>query len=328
MSPRSCRQGKAAVLLAALGLLLVLAIQPGTALTVENPKILSDVAPGTSRFPMAVLLKPDEAAADYTVEVLGFGQAGDGVYTPLAAADDTGMYSARALITVDPAGFHLDPGQRQPVNVNISVPEKAGDGGRYALLHIHPSGAAAGQTAITTGIYVPVMLTLKGSSLTHTGSITGIQAGEVTPGKPLLVSTAVSNTGNHHYYGLMVNLTLTDQAGKVVAVASSPGSVYALIPGNGMTIATPITTPLGPGTYTVTSEARLADGMVLLDTGDTTMTIRTAYVPPVTQTTPAGGTQAEGPKKLPFLPIYVPGPDALLVSTALSAALLLWSRRR
>jgi hypothetical protein len=329
MSPSS-RHGNAARVLAALALLLALALQPGAAFTIENAKIMTGAAPGSAtQYSMAALLRPGEAAGDFTVEVLGFGQAADGTYTTLPAAEDTSPYSARTLITVDPATFHLDSGQRQPLKVTLTVPEKAGDGGRYALLHIHPAGVAAGQTAFTTGIYVPIMITLTGTSLNHTGSVTAVQAGEVTPGQPLQVMTTVRNTGNHHYYGVVVNLTLIDRAGSVVAVASGPKAVYALIPGNEMTIATPVSSALAPGTYTVKAEAKIADGMVLLGTGNTTMTIRTAYVPPVTETTQApvsGGT--EGPKKLPFLPIYVPWPDAVGTIAVTGAAILLWSARR
>jgi hypothetical protein len=190
-----------------------------------------------------------------------------------------------------------------------------------------------GQTALTTGILVPVMITLSGTSLTNTGSITGLQAVEATSGQPPLVRTTVENTGNHHYYGIIVNVTLADTSGNVVAAASTPRSVYALIPGNSMTIATPITTTLAPGTYTVKSEAKLADGMIPLDTKSTTLTITKTYVPPATQATAAVGTQAatggaEGPKKIPFLPIYIPGPDALATVSVVGAMILLWSAKR
>jgi hypothetical protein len=327
MSPRACRRPRALCPLVALGLILAFAIQPGTALTVENPKIMTEVSPGMSyRFPLAVLIGRDEAASDYVVEVLGFGQERAGMYSSVSAGEDLGPYSARTFLSVDPASFHLDPGERQPVNVTLRVPEKPGDGGRYALIHVHPSGAAKGMAAITTGIYVPVMITLKGSSINRTGSITGVEAGEVQPGQPLLVKTTVRNTGNHHYYGLLANLTITDAAGKVVAEASSPGSIYALIPGNTMTIATPLTTALAPGTYMVRSEAKIAEGMQALDSGSTTLTIRTAYVPPVPQTTAAAGS--EGPKKLPFLPIYVPWPGAIATIAVLGAVMVLWSVRR
>jgi hypothetical protein len=88
------------------------------------------------------------------------------------------------------------------------------------------------------------MLTLKGTSLTQTGAITNVQAGEAVAGKPVVIQTTLKNTGNHHYYGPFVNITITDSGGNVVATASTTPSIFALIPGNEMTIKTPLGTAL------------------------------------------------------------------------------------
>ena len=126
------------------------AIQPAAALKVEGAKIMLDVVPDTNYiFPMAVSINPTDPASDYAVDVLGFGQSVDGgSYTPLTAADDTGAYSARALVTVDSPVIHIDPGQRKAFNATIRVPQNIGDGGRYALIHIHPAATGGGQTSL------------------------------------------------------------------------------------------------------------------------------------------------------------------------------------
>jgi hypothetical protein len=262
----------------AFGITLILlvaitfAIQPVAALKVTNPKIMADVTPGsTLKFPMAVSIAAGEPASDYAVEVLGFGQEGEGSYTPLTAAADTGPYSARTFVTVDFPLVHLEPGQGKAFNAIISVPQDVGDGGRYALIHIHPTYAAGtGQAAISTAMIVPVMLTMKGTTLTHTGAITNLEVGEAMTDTPLTIQTTLKNIGNHHYYGAFVNVGVTDSTGKEVATASTTPSIFALIPGNEMIIKTSIAS-LPAGTYTVNSEAKF--GTTLLDTKTASFTV-------------------------------------------------------
>jgi hypothetical protein len=314
-------------------LVLALAISPVTALKVENPKILADVAPGeTARFPLAISLGTGEAASNISIEVLGFGQAAEGMYTRLPADQDTGPYTARPFVSVEAPSVRLEPGQRKDFDATVKVPATVGDGGRYALIFIRPAAGQGGQAGFAPAVAVPVMLTVKDTPLTHTGSITKLTAGKVPPGNALQVQTTLRNTGNHHYYGALVNVTVSDPAGQVIQSSSTQASAWALIPGNEMTLSLPITGTLNPGTYTVRSEAKIGEGMVSLDSETASFTIDTPYVPPTQAgaVTPAGTTVPGGsgePKKLPFLPIYVPGPDAVLVTGALAAALLLWSRR-
>ena len=135
-------------------------IQPAAALKVEGARILLDVAPDTNYiYPMAVSINPTDTPSDYAVEVLGFGQSPEGgSYTPLTAAEDTGAYSARALITVESPVIHIEPGERRAFNATIRVPQNVGEGGRYALIYIHPAATAGGQGAFATAMIVPVML--------------------------------------------------------------------------------------------------------------------------------------------------------------------------
>jgi len=269
------------IALLAVVLPLSLAV-PSAALRVEGMKIMANLTPGgTYVQPMAVAIDPTDAPVDVAIDLMGIGNYPAGYYRGLSPADDTGPYTARPYITVTATKVHLNPGDRYPFNAIIKVPEQPGDGGRYAAILIHPvsaqgPGAGAG---ITTAMLVPVLVTLTGSNMSQAGSITGITA-DVTPGKPVLIETTLANTGNYHYYGALVNLTVTDPAGNVIATASSAPSFFALFPGNSMTIPVSVTAAFTPGTYTVTSVARIAQGLTLLDSRTSTLTITAAYTPP------------------------------------------------
>jgi hypothetical protein len=271
-------------LIAGFLIILSLAVFPVAAVKVEGAKIMLDVKPGTNYiFPMAISTKPDDTPSDYAVEVYGFGQSSDGgSYSPLLAADDTGASSARAMVTVESSLIHIDPGQRTAFNATIRVPANVGDGGRYAIIHIHPASSGNQQTGFTTAIIVPVMLTVKDSKLIETGSITGINVGEIVAGKPITVSTTLKNTGNHHYYGVVNQVTVTDQSGKSMATVKANALPNAVIPGQSVTFVAPVSTPLSIGTYTVKSAMMLESGTVL-DSSSTSITVKEAYIPPFTE---------------------------------------------
>jgi len=172
----------------------------------------------------------------------------------------------------------------------MQVPS-GGAGGRYALINIHPKPATATSAgpSFTTAMNVPVMITLKGTHLTETGTIESVSAGDAVPGTPVTIQTTLKNTGNHHYYGAFVDVSITDSTGKIVATASTNPSIFALIPGNEMIIKTSIAS-LPAGTYTVNSEAKF--GTTLLDTKTASITIGESGTPAPTQTVSAAPTQA------------------------------------
>lgn len=297
----------------AIVLLGVLAVPAVSALHVEGVKILIDVQPGrTYTYPMSVSIDPGEPAADIAVEVLGFGQSADGTYLGLPPAGDTGPYSARPFVSVDAPGIRLEPGGGRSFNATIRVPPDAGAGGRYATIYIHPgatavSGSGAG---IATAVLVPVMLTLQGSPLNETGTITDIRAGEPVEGQPARVLVSLKNTGNHHYYGATVSVTVMDPEGKPVAAGSTRPSVWAVIPGYAMTLEVPLSPAIATGTHPVKAEARINEGGPLLDSKTVTIPIRgAAAAPPVSS------------------PTKSPGPGAALTAGFISAAILLWSVR-
>jgi|WetSurMetagenome_2_1015567.scaffolds.fasta_scaffold02485_6 hypothetical protein len=265
-------------------LILSLAVFPVAAVKVEGAKIMLDVKPGTNYiFPMAISTKPDDTPADYAIEVYGFGQSSDGgSYSPLFAADDAGACSARGMVVVESSLIHIDPGQRKAFNATIRVPANVGDGGRYAIIHIHPASAGNQQTGFATAIIVPVMLTVKDSKLIETGIITGVDVGEIVAGKPITVSTTLKNTGNHHYYGVVNQVAVTDPAGKSVATVIANALPNAVIPGQSVTFVAPVSKPLSVGVYTVKSTMMLESGTVL-GTSSTSIAVKEAYIPPFTE---------------------------------------------
>ncbi len=262
-------------------IILSLIISPTAAVKVEGAKIMLDVQPGMNYiFPMAVSSRPTDTASDYAVDVLGFGQSvNGGSYTPLTAADDSGACSARTYVTVESPVVHLEPGQRVAFNATVRIPQDAGEGGRYAIIHIHPAVIqTGGQTGFATAIIVPVMLTLQNTKLVETGAISEISVGDIVAGKPITVSTTLKNTGNHHFYGVVNLVNVTDAAGKIVGTAQGDPAANAVIPGQSVRYDIPFSTPLDAGEYTIKSEMLL--GSAVLDSRTTSITVKEAYVPP------------------------------------------------
>ncbi len=265
---------------------IALTIAPNAALKVEGAKIMMDVKPGTTyTFPMAVSIKSDEAVAEYAIDILSFGQSPDtGSYQGLQRCDDTSPYSACSYISVSPPIVKLQPGERKEFTATIRVPLNVGDGGRYAVILIHPAAAGAGQASFATAVLVPVMLTVEGSNVVETGEITGIMVGDAVAGKPIVVSTTFENTGNHHYYGTVNHVSVRDATGREVGFSKSEPFSRAIIPTSTVRFDTPLTAGLPPGTYMVVSRMTLEDG-TLLDEESTTFSVKEEYIPLFEKTT-------------------------------------------
>jgi hypothetical protein len=117
------------------------------------------------------------------------------------------------------------------------------------------------------------MLTIDGSNLVETGQITALTVGEVIAGKPIIVATTLKNTGNHHYYGAINQISVRDSSGRDVGSAKSEPFSRAVIPIQSVRFDTPLTAGLPMGTYTVVSRMTLEDG-TLLDEKCTTFTVK------------------------------------------------------
>jgi hypothetical protein len=247
------------------------------ALNVLGSKFMENVAPGqTVAFPMTLSIASTDSPADLELSVLGFGNGPDGRYLGVEPAQDTSPYTARPLITLDKPTVHIPSGGKETVTATITVPSSAGSGGRYALINIHTKPVGGGAVALVTAINVPVMITLKGTKITETGSIDSVRVGDIIQGRPLLVTTTFTNSGNHHYYGIKNDITVSDASGKTLAQAATVPLISAVVPGGKIDFVNTVNADLTPGTYTVVSRVTGSGGSVLA-TKSTSFTVSTPH---------------------------------------------------
>lgn len=244
----------------------VATMTPVAALKVDGARIALTVAPGQSvTSPIGISLAENEAEADFAIDVMGFGQSvADGTYTGLEAAKDTSPYSARSFISVDTPTVHLKPGVRADVKATISIPSGTRDGGRYAIILVHPATSSSGApAAFATAVAIPVLLTIQDGKIDEKGEITAVDTSTVEIGKPFTVTSTVWNSGNYHYYGIVSNVTIIDSTGKTIAsVRTSPMS-RAIIPGQQVQIHAQVAQGLAEGSYTLHVRMETQDGDLL-----------------------------------------------------------------
>jgi len=290
------RNGKVRIFVTAL-VLAALVAGPVAALKVEGARIALDVEAGKAyNSTIGVSIGTGEAEGDFAIDVLGFGQApADGTYTGLDAAADTAPTTARPYITIDRPKLHLKPGERAVATAMIRVPADFRDGGRYAIILVHPVAAAGQQASFATAVAIPAFLTVKGGAGTEAGEITSLVPGAISEGRPMNVTTVLKNSGNLHYYGVVNRVSLTDTAGKLVSNTSTAPMTRALVPGQSVTFAVELPAPVHPGTYTITSRMEQQDG-TFLDEKTASLEVKGAPAP-LTAATQAETTGT--PSKVP-----------------------------
>jgi hypothetical protein len=262
-------------------------------ITVTNAGIVDTVSPGqvlTQK--MAVSIANSDPATNITVTVTGVGQSLTGGYILLDPAQDTNQNTARPFVTVNPSSFPLQPGQSQDITATINIPQNIGSGSYFAIISIAepPAAASGSNVAIIYSVSVPVFLTIAGSQLTQMGTITGINAGDITNGQPINITTTFQNTGNI-YFKVEGQTTITNDQGVTLDTIPMPLTSSSIIPGMSRNLDA-IFTPSGslsPGTYTIRSVVMSSDS-ILLDKSDGTFTIKAPYKPP-----PALGTVSLAP---------------------------------
>jgi len=293
-------------------------VAPVAALKVEGARIALDVAPGqTVTSPIGISIKADEAEGDFAVEVLGFGQAvADGTYNGLAAVVDTSPYSARPFITIDKPTVHLKPGERADATATIRMPPDAKDGGRYAIILVHPITSTSGQqTAFSTAVAIPVLLTIKGGAISQKGEIAAVETSKVEIAKPFSVTASVKNSGNYHYYGMVINVTVNDGQGKTVSTVKTTPMSRAIVPDQQVKITAQVAPGLPEAMYQMTVKMETQDGMVL-DTETKSLQIGNPKNGAVS-TAPAGQSTVAGVRTT-----YAPGPGAFAVCMAAAFGIL------
>jgi hypothetical protein len=254
-----------ALALAALLIVLISATVPVSALKIEGARISLDVESGkTYTSPIAISIRSDETEGDFAIDVMGFGQSADGTYTALDSVIDSSPYTARPLISLDSSTVHLKPGERAEITATITVPSGTRDGGRYAIIMVHPDASASGApAAFATAVAIPVFLTLKSGTIIETGEISALEPAAAESGKSFKVVTTFRNTGNYHYYGVVNNVTVTNAQGNVVATGKTEPFGRAIVPGQSVKFSTVIGSGLPEGSYQVSSRVEKQDGTLL-----------------------------------------------------------------
>jgi hypothetical protein len=250
-------------------------------LGVIGSKYIGNVLPGDTVVHIITLTTySSDPPMDVTIDVRGFGQSIDTGYIGLDPSADTGPYSARSFITLDSNKVHLNPGEKKGITATIVIPKNIGIGGRYAIIYVrsYPVETSAA-TGVAVAYNIPIMLTINGPGITHTGTITAVNVGDIAPGQPIIITTAFKNTGNEHYYFTQNEVRVTDAGGKEVTVLSTNPALFAVIPTYTVNYRVSLEKALPPGTYTVASKVSLQDGTVL-DTKTTSLEIKSNYVAP------------------------------------------------
>lgn len=248
-------------------LIAIVMVLPVSSIKVEGARIALDVEPSmTYREPIVLSLPPSDHADSFALVVAGFGQSPfDGTYMGLDPGEDTSPWSARPFITLENTVLSLGPGESGGTNVTVDVPEDTNDGGRYALILVYPVASLSAQTVPAPVALIPVFLSIQGGNSTESGEITALEITTQESGEPLQISTYFLNTGNHHFYGAVNTVTITDREGAVVARAETLPFEKALIPGQEVRFVVSIDEPLPDREYLLTSRMETKDGTLLAE---------------------------------------------------------------
>ncbi|MEW6573797.1 MAG: S-layer homology domain-containing protein [Bacillota bacterium] len=263
---------KKSLLLAGLVVLLLSCIegfcpwQAHAGLSVGGALVDAELFRGLHNHRITVALGENDPPAAVRIEVGGLGQQLDGAVQVLSKEADVSPYSARSFITLDESLLYLKSGQTREVNASIAIPENVGAGGRYAAIKVYTVPAGGDSVQIAAGINIPVKLTIQGTKLVHSGSITGLSVHDVMEGKPVEISTIFKNTGNHHFK-IKGEVNISRAPGGKMASAAIPLTVSSVIPTMSRELKVNFNTPgqFPPGDYTVKSTVMLYDGTILAE---------------------------------------------------------------
>ena len=257
-----------------------LAVSAATGFTIglsSGPGRAPEVLPGDS-YKQGVVVTAGDQEADVFIEVLGYRQDAENGVVPIAPSEDAGPLSARAFMSPENTSIHLDPRETREVQLQVSVPQDVGDGGRYALLRFSTRAGAEGAVGVVSAIVLPFRFTIHGSQLVHSGRIASVDIPTPESGKPLRALINYENTGNHHYDISGQILIKSLEGGLVFA---SPVTAASPIPGSTSQISADLRpdTILQPGTYSAGVNLMLGDG-TFLDNASTTFRVPVKYVAP------------------------------------------------
>lgn len=244
-------------------LALSMAVSPTAAFSVSGAAYIATVSPGQDIVhEMTISIKDDESPKNLTAQLYGFAMNERAANIELMPEEDTGPYSARPFLSVEPKSFTVEAGVPQKVLLTGTVPEDVGSGGRYAMVTIKSEPDDRGNIAIRTAIQVLILLTIKDTELAKTGEIYDLTTSMAD--ENVSVGLLFENTGNIHYRPF-VGAVLKGEDGETVAEVEATQIPTSILPANSrlvqMTLAPEA--PLSPGTYTVMATVALDDGTVL-----------------------------------------------------------------
>jgi hypothetical protein len=267
-----------AMVLVATPVLAQLSISPGS--------IDIQVGAGLSALPSIDVGNGSDEPMDFRVELAGYGQ-GVGGGTEVLEPDSNPL-SAVSYISFDPAEFHLEPGQKQTIDLSVSIPEQI-DGGRYAIVLV-VSSPTGGPIQTISRLGVPIRLTIAGSHFDRKGAIESIETGSIESNKPIPIEVTYASQGNVHYK-VQMSTTVTNASGDVLGNVVSE---YAMVlPGYSREVISEWIPEreMEPGMYNVLVTASLEDDTIL-DQAQGSFEVSQAYVPPVPTTTPVATSPA------------------------------------
>jgi hypothetical protein len=234
---------------------------------------VEDVSPGQKLVhEITVLNDENESIQNMAAEVYGFARSLDGVNVEIPLENDTGSFTARPFLSVEPKSFDLGPGEQKTLLLTGTVPEDVGPGGKYALVVIKTVPKVRSGISFSAAIQVVVQLTVNGTELIKTGNITDLTASK-GKNESVAVDITFENTGNIHYKPF-VGATLKSEKGDVLANEEPKQVDGSILPMNLRLIKVDLVpdTSLAPGTYTVEAKVTKEDGTVL-DSKETTFTL-------------------------------------------------------
>ena len=275
------------ILLALLALALV-AFPVLAQLSISPGSIDMEVSEGLNALPSINVGNGSSEPMDFKVEVVGYGQGIDGRSEVLEP--DSNPLSAVSYIGFDPAEFHLEPGQKQTVDLIASIPEQI-DGGRYAIVLV-TSSPTGGPIQTISRLGVPIRLAIAGSNIDRKGIIGLVEPGGIESNSPIPIKVTYTNQGNVHYR-VQMSTTVSNTQGEVLGSAVSEYTM--VLPGYSRQIISEWipTQDVEPGIYNMLVTAYLEDGTVL-DQTQGSFEVGQTYVPPLPTTTP----QATSPKTI------------------------------
>ena len=257
-------------------LVLVVLTSPALAQLGISPGSMDMQVPeGEHSLPSITVRNDSDRPMDFEVELVGYGQGIGGSTEVLEP--DTNPLSALPYIGFAPAGFYLEPGESQEVDLTVSVPAGT-EGGRYAVVLVvaTPRDEEAIKTVSRLGVLV--RLTIAGSDLIQEGSIESIGSEPVESGKPIPIRVTYANEGNVHYR-VQSSVTIYDAQGAVLDIVRSRLAV--VLPGYSRELVAEWIPDrdLEPGTYNAVASVSLEDGTLLAE-AEGSFEVGVPYVPP------------------------------------------------